>query len=131
MSALQAAGLWTALLILLLVVLSMRVMLRRRGARISLGDGKAGELAAVSRGFGNAAEYTPLMIGALILLAQLGASPFEIHLLGGSFLAGRLIHPLGLDPNRARPARVIGMALTWFPLLGAVSMLLIAVFALG
>jgi uncharacterized membrane protein YecN with MAPEG domain len=131
MSALQAAGLWTALLILLLIGLSLRVMIARRTHRVSLGDGKDRQLAALSRGFGNAAEYTPLMIGALILLAQLGASPFEIHLLGGSFLAGRVVHPLGLALDRATPARVIGMTLTWVPLLGAVVLLLIAVFALG
>jgi len=131
MSALQAAGLWTALLILLLVVLSMRVMIGRRKNRISLGDGKTGELAALSRGFGNAAEYTPLMIGALILLAQLGASPFEIHLLGGSFFAGRVVHPLGLAPDRATPARVIGMTLTWLPLIGAAVVILIAVAGMG
>jgi uncharacterized membrane protein YecN with MAPEG domain len=41
------------------------------------------------------------------------------------------VHPLGLALDRATPARVIGMTLTWVPLLGAVVMLLIAVFALG
>ena len=88
MAPLQAAALWTALLILLLVVLSVRVMSARWRHRVSLGEGPGGEMTVLSRGFGNAAEYTPLMIGALILVASLGGSTIEVHLLGGLFFLG-------------------------------------------
>ena len=126
MSPMQAAGLWSGLLILLLTILSMRVMLGRRRLRISLGDGREGELSALSRGFGNAAEYTPLMIGGLILMAQLGTGSVLIHVLGGAFFVGRLAHPLGLKADRATIARVIGMMLTWLPLIGAAVLILLA-----
>lgn len=126
MSPMQAAGLWSGLLILLLVLLSMRVMLGRRRLRISLGDGREGELSALSRGFGNAAEYTPLMIGGLILLAELGTGSLLIHVIGGGFFLGRVVHPLGLKPDRATLARIVGMSLTWIPLLAAAALILLA-----
>lgn len=129
MAPLQAAALWTALLILLLVVLSVRVMRARWKHRVSLGDGAGGEMTALSRGFGNAAEYTPLMIGALILLAQLGGSSLEIHLLGGLFFVGRILHPIGVTMRAPNWARAAGMTLTWLPLIAAAVLLLLAAFA--
>ncbi|WP_298127983.1 MAPEG family protein [Brevundimonas sp.] len=127
MSALHAAGLWSALLILLLVALSIRVMLGRRRLRIAFGDGKAGELATRSRAFGNAAEYTPLMIGALILLAQMGAGAVEIHALGGAFLAGRVLHAPGMAMKPPNLPRALGMILTWIPLIAAAGLILFAI----
>lgn len=131
MSALQAAGLWTALLILWLIALSLRVMIGRRTMRIALGDGKAGELTTRSRAFGNAAEYAPLMIGALILMAQLGASPTEIHVAGGAFLLGRLLHAPGMAMKAPNLPRAVGMVLTWLSLVGAAVVILIAVAGMG
>ena len=57
MSGAEAAALWSGLLLLLLVVLSMRVALTRRSRRVSLGDGGDPDLALKSRVFGNAAEW--------------------------------------------------------------------------
>jgi uncharacterized protein len=131
MSAFQAAGLWSALLILWLVVLSLRVMIGRRTMRISLGDGKSGELATRSRAFGNASEYSTPMIGALILMAQLGEGTLVIHLIGGSFLLGRLLHAPGLAMKAPNPFRALGMILTWIPLLAAVVLLLMGAFGIS
>ena len=39
MTALQAAGLWSGLLVLVLLVLSVQVVLTRRRQRVVLGDG--------------------------------------------------------------------------------------------
>ena len=128
MAPLQAAALWTALLILLLVVLSVRVMRARWRHRVSLGEGPGGEMTVLSRGFGNAAEYTPLMIGALILIASLGGSTIEVHLLGGLFFLGRLLHPVGLAMRAPNWARAAGMLLTWLPLIAAAILLLVAAF---
>ena len=129
MAPLQAAALWTALLILVLVALSVRVMRARWRHRVSLGDGASGEMTALSRSFGNAAEYTPLMIGALILMASLGTSTLSLHLLGGAFFLGRLLHPLGLAMPAPNWARAAGMLLTWLPLVIAAVLLLMAAFA--
>lgn len=125
--ALAAAALWTGLLLVLLVVLSARVVLGRRRLRVSLGDGGQHEMNVLARTFANAAEYAPAGIAALILLALIGASALEVHLVGGALFLGRLIHPFGLMGRKApNPARVIGMALTWLALLGAAVMLLLA-----
>lgn len=129
MSAYQAAGLWTALLILLMVILSVRVMLARRTHRVSLGDGGLEPMTVLTRSFGNAAEYTPLAIGALILLAALGSTATEVHAIGVAFFVGRLVHPLGLTMKAPNWARIVGMMLTWLPLIAASVLLLMAVFA--
>lgn len=126
MTAVQAAGLWSGLLILVLVVLSIRVVVHRRKHRVILGDGGNEQMIVASRGFSNAAEYTPLAIGALILLALTGWAPWAIHAVGAAFFLGRVIHPLGLAFGKAPPpARIVGMALTWLPLLAAAGMLIV------
>jgi uncharacterized protein len=126
MTALHAAGLWSGLLILVLIVLSVLVMLTRRRQRIILGDGGDQTMIVAGRRFANAAEYTPVALGALILLALTGWQPWVVHLIGGTFFLGRVIHPLGLAFGKGPPpARVIGMTLTWLPLLAAAGLLIV------
>jgi len=125
MTALHAAGLWSGLLILVLLVLSVRVVMTRRRQRVILGDGGDQTMIVAARRFGNAAEYTPIAIGALILLALIGWQAWIIHLIGGAFFLGRVVHPLGLAFGKGPPpARVIGMTLTWLPLLAAAGLLI-------
>ncbi len=120
MTAIQAAGFWSGLLILLLVVLSVRVVLNRRKHKVLFGDGGSEPMTLATRAFGNAAEYTPLAIGALILMALTGCPSWSVHALGGAFFLGRVIHASGLRYGSGPgPGRVVGMILTWFPLLGA------------
>ena len=127
MTALQAAGVWSGLLILVLIVLSVHVVQTRRRQRVILGDGADQAMIVAVRRFGNAAEYTPVAIGALVLLALLGWQPWVVHLIGGAFFLGRVIHPLGLAFGKGPPpARVIGMTLTWLPLLAAAGLLIYA-----
>lgn len=118
MTSIQAASLWSGLLILVLLVLSVRVVMGRRKHRVLLGDGGVGDMTLAMRAFGNAAEYIPAAIGALILLAVLGMPAWYVHLMGVLMLAGRLIHPSGLKlTGGVTPARLIGMTLTWTSLL--------------
>lgn len=125
--ALAAAALWSGLIIIVLVLLSVRVVMGRRRLRVSLGDGGHDEMTMLTRSFANAAEYAPVGVAALILLALMGASALAVHVIGAGLLAGRLIHPFGLAVRKApNAARVLGMALTWLPLLGAAVLLLLA-----
>ena len=125
MTALHAAGFWSGILILLLVVLSIRVVMTRQRQRVILGDGGDEVMIVAARRFGNAAEYTPVAIGGLVLLALLGWPAWVIHLIGGAFFVGRVIHPLGLAFGKGPPpARVIGMTLTWLPLIAAAVLLI-------
>lgn len=126
MTALQAAGLWSGLLVLVLLVLSVQVVMTRRRQRVILGDGADQTMIVAARRFGNAAEYTPVAMGALILLALLGWQAWVIHLIGAAFFLGRVIHPLGLAFDKGPPpARVFGMTLTWLPLLAAALLLIV------
>jgi uncharacterized membrane protein YecN with MAPEG domain len=125
MTATHAAGLWSGLLILLFVVLSIRVVLHRRRHKVLFGEGGVHEMTLASRGFGNAAEYIPVGIGALILLALGGWATWTIHAVGAAFFLGRLVHPWGLVSGKGPGlGRMVGMALTWTALITAAGLLI-------
>lgn len=128
MTPIQSAALWSGLLILLLVILSVRVVLARRTHRVLLGDGGVSQVTVATRVFGNAAEYVPVGVGALALLAMLGMPVMAVHAVGGVLLAGRLIHAVGLSDRKPTVARIAGMALTYFALIIAGGMLVVHAF---
>ena len=97
MSPAQAAAVWSGVLILLLVVLSVRVVLARRSNRVLLGDGGNAQVILAGRVFGNASEYIPVGIAALAVLTLLGLAAYALHMVGALLFAGRLIHALGLS----------------------------------
>lgn len=118
--ALHAAGLWSGLLVLLMITLSGLTVRRRQRHLVAFGDGGNAEVTTASRAFGNAAEYAPAGMIALILLALTGAQPLMIHMIGATLLAGRLIHALGLLFQKGPSlGRVAGMILTYLALLVA------------
>ncbi len=121
----RAAAFWTALLLLILLVLSQLVVRQRFKARVSVGDGGVEPLFLASRAFGNCAEYAGPGIGALAVLALVQASPWAIHAVGGLLTLGRVIHAVALSlttkPNRFRAA---GMVMTWLALIFAIVTLL-------
>lgn len=114
----RAAALWGGLLILLLITLSGLVVRQRRRLRIGYGDGETPELMGAVRAFGNASEYAPAGMAGLALMAMVSAAPWLIHLIGGAFLLGRIIHAVGLSRSvGATRARIVGMMLTYVPML--------------
>lgn len=126
--AFQAVALWTGLSLLLLVVLSLRISLRRRRLRVSTGDGGHAELTVATRAFGNAIEYVPVGLIALVVIAVF-YSALVVHLVGGSFVLGRLLHAWGMgQAKQPSIGRQLGMALTHIPLLAAAALLILAVF---
>ena len=126
MTALQAAGVWSGLLVLLMVGLGFRVIANRRRHRVLFGDGGVPAMTVATRAFGNAAEYIPVGIVALVLLALLGWQAWTIHLVGGVLFLGRLIHGVGLSHGAGPgPGRLIGMSLTMLALIAAALMLIV------
>lgn len=116
--ALEAAAVWSGLLMLLLVVLSLLVVRQRQAHKVTLGDGGVASLTQASRVFGNAIEYVPAGIAGLTLLALVGAHPSAVHVIGGTLLLARVLHAYGLARSAgASPGRVAGTALTWISLL--------------
>jgi len=131
MTAAQAAALWSGLLILLLVILSVRVVMGRQKHRVALGDGGNDDMVLRGRVFGNAAEYIPVGIGALALLTLLGLPAYCIHAVGGVLFIGRLLHATGLTAGKPTPGRLLGMVLTYLALIAAASMLIVHAFVGG
>ncbi|MDZ4362199.1 MAPEG family protein [Brevundimonas sp.] len=128
MTPVQAASLWSGLLVLLMVLLSIRVVMARRSHRVLLGDGGVAQVTLAGRVFGNAAEYIPAGIGALALLALLGMPALAIHIIGGLLFTGRLVHAISLSDKRPTAGRILGMALTFIALIGAGAMLVVHAF---
>ncbi|WP_309627616.1 MAPEG family protein [Brevundimonas sp.] len=128
MTSAQATALWSGLMILWLVYLGIQVALARRSNKVLLGDGSNPTVLLASRVFGNAAEYTPIAIGALAVLSLLGMPAYVLHVLGGLLFLGRLIHGFGLSNKKVTAGRVFGMVLTWTPLAAAAAMLIVHAF---
>ncbi len=131
MTALHAAGLWSGLLVLLMVFLSFRTIFTRRRLAVSFGDGGHAEFTAASRIFGNAAEYIPPCLVILVLLALLGFQPIWVHAIGGGMLLGRILHAWGLGKAK-QPSfgRMSGMILTQAALVVGAGALIACAFGL-
>lgn len=129
MTALQAVALWSGVLVLLLVGLSLRTIFTRKRLKVSLGDGGDAQMTVVSRTFGNAAEYIPPLLIILLLMALLDVQSVWIHLLGGAMFLGRLLHAWGLG-KKIQPSfgRMAGMILTQLTLLGGAVVLIACAF---
>lgn len=122
-NAVHAAGLWVGLCVILLLVLSALTSANRRKHSVSIGDGGKHEVAVASRAFGNAIEYMPIGLIAVALMALTGFPVWSVHLVGGSFFLGRVLHAWGMlttkEGKPPTPGRILGMLLTYLPLLGA------------
>ena len=120
MTALDVAGFWSGLLLFVLIALSVNVVVSRNRHRVLLGDGGVEPMNVAVRAFGNAAEYIPIGIGAMILMALLGAPVWVMHVVGVLLFLGRAVHPFGLSTvGRPKPARLVGMVLTYAALVTA------------
>lgn len=117
--------LYAAVLALLFVGLSCRVIGYRRSTRVSLGDGGDGALLRRQRVHGNFAEYVPFAL-VLMLLAELqGSGAASLHAIGLALLAGRVLHAIAISREpQIMPFRVAGMVLTFAAVIsGAVASL--------
>lgn len=102
---------------LIAIWLGVRVGQARGRTKISNGDGGDPFLIGRMRAQANYIEYAPffLILLGLIELAY-GASPW-LWAAGIAFVIGRIVHPFGLDRIGMNPFRVVGILLTWIPLL--------------
>jgi uncharacterized protein len=97
--------------------LSVRVSQFRRRHKVSVGDGGHDGVLARMRAHGNFAENAPLFLILLGLIELAVGASIWLWVLGLLFVAARLLHPFGMDRPGANPARLIGVLLTWVPLL--------------
>jgi uncharacterized membrane protein YecN with MAPEG domain len=123
-------GLYVALSALLVIALSVRVVMRRVSARISLGDGDDKELKKRIRAQANAIEYLPLALLLLLMLELNQTLPTVLHACGIVLIAARVVHGFGLSRTGGlSPERLVGTTLTWLVML-AMALLLIWQFML-
>lgn len=122
------AATYSALLIVLGIVLAIRVVAIRRAEKIGLGDGDNRILRRRIRAHGNFSEYAPLLMIALLVLPLLGAKEWMIHLVGLTGLVGRVLHAIGISrTGGASLPRLGGILLTFTALMiGVVLMLILA-----
>ena len=84
--------LYAGILVLWFVVLSLRVIGRRRSAKAGLGDGGDVTLQRAIRAQANFAEYVPLALILMLILEMSRFSIYLIHALGIVLVIGRLLH---------------------------------------
>ena len=128
MTSLVAASFWIGLNALFLIYVSARVGMMRTKHKINLGDGGNDEMIRAIRTQGNYVEYAPIALIGLLALAAMGRSAVIVHALGGSFLAARVAHLLGLGMGVWPLGRFIGTLGTMLSLLATAIFLVLASF---
>lgn len=115
---LELTPLYASVLAIIFFVLSIRVVIGRRRARIALGDGSDRTLLRRTRVQANFAEYVPMVLLLMAFAEFNGVSSLELHLIGATLLLGRVLHLIGFgrEPD-ILPLRVVGMILTFAALL--------------
>jgi uncharacterized membrane protein YecN with MAPEG domain len=122
MTKLEIAALYAGINLILLLVLAVRVTLARRAQKVSFGDGGNPVVLRAMRAHGNASEYVPAAIGALLFMALLDPiTAWAMHLIGGAFTIGRIAHAFAITTYTGPPpgpGRAVGTILTWASFLG-------------
>ena len=107
------SALYAAIIAVLWLVLSVRVIRFRRAAGVSVGHADNLILERRIRAHGNLAEYAPIGLIALLILEFSGTSALILHGLGILLVAGRGLHAWALSLPQGSPfGRSAGMALT-------------------
>ena len=105
---------YAGFLALWFLVLSARVVLRRRADSVSLGDAGNKRMLRVMRGHANFAEYVPLALVMMAMLELGRTSTYILHALGLALLIGRLLHGYALSfTEKSWIGRFWGIALTF------------------
>ena len=112
-------ALYAALLSVLFLYLSFRVIGRRRAQKVEIGDGADKELLRRMRVHANFAEYAPWVIILTGLAESMKAPGLLLHAIGLALLAGRVAHAYALSQTpHVMPMRVAGMMLTFAAMAG-------------
>ncbi|NOD82778.1 MULTISPECIES: MAPEG family protein [unclassified Ruegeria] len=111
---------YAALIAILYVALSVKVILQRRSDKISVGDGGSKLMIKAIRTHSNCAEYAPIALLLIAMVELQGAGGLLLHILGLMLLAGRLLHAYGFGRTpQIVILRQAGMSLTFLAILVA------------
>jgi len=118
-------SIYAALLALLFVGLSIRILRLRRSLKISIGDGGDKKMLRAIRVHSNFAEYVPFGLLLLYLAETQGAPSAAIHGVGLCLLIGRLSHVYGVSQeNEQFQYRVLGISVTFTAFVASAGFLL-------
>ncbi|MES2668759.1 MAG: MAPEG family protein [Patescibacteria group bacterium] len=110
-------SLYAALLALIFLVLSVRVILARSASGISLGSGEDQNLLRKVRAHSHFAEYVPFTLLLLLLAESQQIIAPLVHACGSMLVVSRLVHAYGVDqPVQKIGYRIAGMILTFTPI---------------
>jgi len=125
-TAYQAASLYLAFNLILLLVLGWRTTKARMATGIALGHGDNEDMMRTMRIHANFTEYAPLVMVGLLALAAIGAPVLLIHGLGSVFTLARIGHGFGFTaPEGKRPVgRFYGTLFTGLVLIAETAALL-------
>ncbi len=115
---LQVVLLYAGLSGLLVFALAMRVVLLRIRERVAIGHGDNQKVERAVRVHANAVENVPIVLVLLALLEWNQASAWGVHLAGGAFVLGRVLHASGMWRRTLGVGRRIGSALSFLVLCG-------------
>jgi len=111
--------LYTALLGLLLIALSVNVVLARKRYRVGLGVGSEQGMQQAVRVQANFAEYVPFAVVLLVLSELMALPTVAVHVAGIVLLTSRVLHAWGLSHSPGRTfGRFYGTAGTWLVITG-------------
>lgn len=109
---------YTALLALMLIVLSLRVIMLRKKLRVAIGDGGRPNLQRAICAHSNFCQYVPITLLLLLGLEAQNLCVMKLHILAILFIIGRIIHAYGVSQVTEKLAfRLTGMGLTFLVLL--------------
>jgi uncharacterized protein len=116
---------YAAILVLIFVVLSVRVVQMRASAKIGIGTGNNPAMERRIRVHGNFAEYVPLALLLLTFMEIQSQPRYVIHILCVALVAARIVHAVGVTPvDENFPMRVASV-LTTFAVLVVASLMLL------
>jgi len=116
---------FAALLALIFVYLSVRTILKRRKAKVAVGDGGNVELQRAARAHANFIEYVPITLLVLTFLEMRAVGSYVMIGLCSLLLIGRCVHAYGIsNPKENYIFRKIGVYMTFATLiLGSLGLL--------
>ncbi|RIJ17402.1 MAPEG family protein [Henriciella mobilis] len=121
MTAIEAAVLYTALCLLLMLALKMNVGRVRAKEKVMFGDGGKEPVQRAQRVQGNAVEDVPVTLVGLVGLALLSAPVWLVHALGATLFLARVLHAVGLGGSSGgSPGRMWGTLLSLVVMLATV-----------
>lgn len=116
--SLPVTSLYAALLALLLIVLSIRIIRQRWINRVGIGVGESKALEMAVRVHGNFVEFVPFALIMMALMEIAGANLMFLHALGGLLFVARISHAIGLTLSAGTSIyRMVGVLGTFSVLL--------------